>query len=105
MGQDKNIIGSVNIQEKHSIKTEKPKMYKVILHNDDYTTMDFVVEVLVEVFNKTRQEATIIMLDVHHKGKGVCGVYTYDIAITKAEKVRELAIQRDFPLLATVEEA
>ncbi len=105
MGQEKDFSGSLRIEEKHEIKTQKPKMYKVILHNDDYTTMEFVVDVLIEVFDKTRQEATIIMLDVHKKGKGICGIYTYDIAVTKAEKVRELARQRDFPLLATVEEA
>lgn len=82
----------------------EPPMYRVILHNDHYTTMDFVVEVLRAVFNKTVIEATKIMLDVHRKGRGVVGVYTFDIASTKIAQVRGLAKEREFPLLATMEE-
>lgn len=85
-------------------KVQRPKMYKVILHNDDYTTMDFVVEVLIVIFHKTPAEATKIMLDVHKKGKGVVGIYTYDIAITKANEVEQLAREKQFPLKASVEE-
>jgi len=81
-----------------------PKMYKVVLLNDDYTTMDFVVDIIIKVFNKPAVEATKIMLDVHEKGKGIVGVYTYDIAITKIVKVEELARKREFPLKAIMEE-
>jgi ATP-dependent Clp protease adaptor protein ClpS len=82
----------------------EPKMYRVILHNDDYTTMDFVVEVLVSVFHKPAAEATKIMMDVHKKGKGVCGVYTYDIASTKVSIVHQLAKRREFPLKCSLDE-
>ncbi len=83
----------------------EPKMYRVILHNDDYTTMDFVVEILISVFRKPAVEATRIMMDVHHKGKGVCGIYTYDIAATRAARVHQLAQKREFPLKCSLEEA
>ncbi len=84
---------------------DEPKMYRVILHNDNYTTMDFVVEVLIAVFHKPAAEATRIMLDVHRKGAGVCGVYTYDIASTKVSMVFQLAKSREFPLRCSMEEA
>jgi len=80
-------------------------MYQVILHNDDYTTMDFVVEVLMHVFHRTVIDATKIMLDVHQKGRGVVGTYTYDIATTKVNAVREMARRREFPLRCTIEPA
>jgi ATP-dependent Clp protease adaptor protein ClpS len=79
-------------------------MYKVVLLNDDYTSMDFVVEVLVAVFHKSVSESTKIMLDVHHKGRGIVGIYTYDIASTKAAQVERIAEERGFPLKAIVEE-
>lgn len=82
----------------------EPKMYRVILHNDHYTTMDFVVDVLVKVFHKPAVEATKIMLDVHRRGRGLCGVYTYDIAVTKADRVQTMAKLREFPLRCTIEE-
>lgn len=84
---------------------QEPKMYRVILHNDHYTTMDFVVEVLMVVFHKAAAEATKIMLDVHKKGAGVCGVYTYDIATTKVSLVHGMAKRREFPLKCSLEEA
>jgi len=84
---------------------QEPKMYRVILHNDHYTTMDFVVEVLMIVFHKAAAEATKIMLDVHKKGAGVCGVYTYDIASTKVSVVHTMAKRREFPLKCSLEEA
>jgi ATP-dependent Clp protease adaptor protein ClpS len=87
---------------KYDIK--KPKLYKVILLNDDYTTMDFVVYVIITIFHKTASEATRIMLDVHEKGKGIVGVYTYDIANTKIHQVKELAVKSEFPLEAVMEE-
>ncbi len=83
---------------------EEPRMYRVILHNDHYTTMDFVVEVLVKVFHKPAAEATQIMLDVHKKGKGVCGVYTYDIAATRVDMVHRMAKEHEFPLRCSMEE-
>ncbi|MCE5265953.1 MAG: ATP-dependent Clp protease adapter ClpS [Deltaproteobacteria bacterium] len=83
----------------------EPKMYRVILHNDDYTTMEFVVEILVKVFHKPVLDATRIMLDVHRKGKGICGVYTYDIAATRVARVHQLAKKREFPLKCSLEEA
>ncbi len=84
---------------------DEPKMYRVILHNDHYTTMDFVVSVLMKVFHKSAAEATKIMLDVHNKGKGLCGVYTYDIAVTKVAQVDKMAKENEFPLKSSYEEA
>lgn len=78
-------------------------MYRVLLHNDDYTTMDFVVELLMNVFQKTFEEATRIMLRVHRAGRGVCGVYTYEVAETKIETVHQLATERGFPLKSSME--
>lgn len=83
----------------------EPKHYRVILCNDDYTTMDFVIEILIVVFHKPAAEATRIMLDVHKKGKGLCGIYTYDIATTKIDQVHQLARKREFPLRCALEEA
>lgn len=85
-------------------KLEKPKLFKVILHNDDFTTMDFVVFVLEYVFNRSDVEALTIMLKVHQEGIGIAGVYPYEIANMKAEKTMNLAKSREFPLLCTVEE-
>ena len=85
-------------------KTREPSMYKVLLHNDDYTTMDFVVEILKFVFHKSEERATTIMLNVHEKGVGVCGVYTYDIASTKVNTVHMLARERGYPLRCSMEE-
>jgi len=88
----------------YELMLDEPSMYKVLLHNDDYSTMDFVVMVLGKVFHKTQAQAEAIMLDVHKKGKGICGVYTFEIAQTKVEQVKMLAKQNEFPLLATYEE-
>ncbi|HKV39745.1 MAG TPA: ATP-dependent Clp protease adapter ClpS [Blastocatellia bacterium] len=85
-------------------KVKKPSLYKVLLHNDDYTTMDFVVFILQTVFQRSEADATRIMLEVHNGSVGVAGVYTYEIAETKAARVEDLARQNDFPLLATLEE-
>jgi ATP-dependent Clp protease adaptor protein ClpS len=79
-------------------------MFKVFLHNDDYTSMDFVVEVLMGIFHKSHAQAEQIMLQIHEKDKAVCGVYTFEIAQTKVEQVKQLAKQNEFPLLATIEE-
>jgi ATP-dependent Clp protease adaptor protein ClpS len=85
-------------------KLEKPKLFKVLLHNDDYTTMEFVVYVLESIFHLGESEAIRIMLSVHTKGVGVAGVYTFEVAETKAMQVTTLAQASEFPLLATVEE-
>ncbi len=89
-------------KEKVNNKVKKPSMYKVFLINDDYTSMDFVVEVIVKVFHKSVPEATKIMLDVHKKGKGLVGVYTYDIATTKVAQVEIMAGEKGFPLKAEI---
>jgi ATP-dependent Clp protease adaptor protein ClpS len=83
---------------------KEPPMFKVLLLNDDYTTMEFVVEVLMGVFAKTLEAATEIMLNVHQKGIGVCGVYPLEIAETKVDTVHSLAKERGFPLRCTLEE-
>lgn len=87
------------------VENQEPKMYRVILLNDHYTTMNFVVEVLITVFHKPAADATRIMLDVHKKGKGICGVYTYDIAVTKTDRVHQLAKKHEYPLKCSLEEA
>ena len=83
---------------------DEPTQYKVLLHNDDYTTMEFVVDILMNVFHKSLEEAELIMIEIHHKGKGVCGIFTYEIAETKVYQVKEIAKSSGFPLLATMEE-
>ena len=85
-------------------KLEKPKMFKVVLHNDDFTTMDFVVFVLEYVFNRAEHEAFSIMLKVHTEGMGIAGVYPYEVASMKSEKAMNLARAREYPFLCTVEE-
>lgn len=102
MSADRTEAGTV-IREKVERKTQKPSLYKVFLLNDDYTTMDFVVEVLMNVFHKNRTEATQIMLHVHKKGMGLCGLYTREIAETKVEEVHELARRYEFPLRCIME--
>jgi len=82
----------------------EPEKYKVLLHNDDYSTMDFVVDILMKVFHKTINQAEEIMITIHKSGKAVCGIYTFEIAETKVYQVKELAKSEGFPLLATMEE-
>jgi len=84
-------------------KTRKPAMYKVLMLNDDYTPMEFVVHVLERFFQKSREEATRIMLHVHRRGVGVCGVFTYEVAETKVTQVMDLARQNQHPLQCTIE--
>lgn len=84
-------------------KIKRPRRYKVLLHNDDYTTMEFVIYVLQKHFGKTVEEATAVMMKVHYEGVGVCGVYTYEIAETKAQKVAKDAKANGHPLLCTIE--
>ena len=84
-------------------RTRKPSNYKVLMLNDDYTPMEFVVHVLERFFQKNREEATRIMLHVHRRGVGVCGVYTYEVAETKVTQVMDLARQNQHPLQCTIE--
>ncbi len=84
-------------------KIELPKKYKVLLHNDDYTTMEFVIFILKQVFHKTTIDAEDIMLAVHNQGVGVCGIYTFDIAETKLNKVTQLAKENSQPLKCSIE--
>lgn len=92
------------VTEEAPPRLKRPSLYRVILLNDDYTPMEFVVQVLQNVFGLERNTATRVMLEVHTKGKGVCGVYTYEIAETKVAQVTSLAEQHQHPLLCTMEE-
>ena len=84
-------------------KLQRPRMWRVLLHNDDYTTQDFVVWVLETIFVKPRPEAFAIMMSVHQSGLGIAGVYTHDVAETKAKMTKQLAEEHEFPLLVTME--
>jgi ATP-dependent Clp protease adaptor protein ClpS len=84
-------------------KLERPRLWKVLLHNDDYTTQDFVVWILESIFHKSRGEAFAIMISVHRSGTGVAGVYTHDVAETKLKAARQAAEEHEFPLLVTME--
>lgn len=85
------------------IEVKEPSMYRVLLHNDDYTSMEFVVAVLMHVFKKSVEESTRIMLNVHNTGIGVCGTYPYEVAETKVKTVQSLAREHGFPLKCTLE--
>ena len=93
------------LQEKPREMVVEPPLFKVLLHNDDYTTMEFVVMILESVFHKSAMEATKIMLNVHNTGIGVAGIYTRDIAETKAKLVQDLAKRYEHPLKCTIEKA
>ncbi len=95
--------GSTGVLTRTRRRTKKPRLYKVILLNDDYTPMEFVIAVLEKFFRKSREDATRIMLHVHQKGVGVCGVYTYEIAETKVTQVMAFAEQHEHPLQCTME--
>ena len=86
-------------------RVQEPPLYQVLLHNDDYTTMEFVIEILMVVFNRSMEDATRIMMNVHKNGVGICGVYPYEIAETKVEIVEVLARSSDFPLKCSMEKA
>ena len=92
-------------KEKIVEKLKDPGEFKVVLLNDDYTTMDFVVEILMTIFHKNFDDANIIMIDVHEKGKGIVGLYPWDIAVTKTEQVHAAARENQFPLRCIVEPA
>ncbi len=82
---------------------KEPELYKVVMLNDNYTTMEFVVEILIDIFGKTEAEARKIMLAVHKQGRGVAGTYVYDIALSKVEQVERKAKSKGFPLKCVVE--
>ena len=87
-----------------AIEIKEPRMYKVLFLNDDYSSMEFVIKVLMQIFHHSFEKATEIMLSVHEQGKGLCGVYTYEIAETKVAHVRKMAKEEKFPLRAIMEE-
>ena len=97
--------GGVATEQQTQKKLARPKLYKVILHNDDFTTLEFVVALLMHVFHHSESDAQAIMLHIHQHGMGIAGVYTYEIAETKVAQVMELAEKAEFPLLCTLEPA
>ena len=102
MGKAGNID---HVEERVESELMSPSMYKVILNNDDYTPMDFVIEVLQVFFKKNEEQATDIMLAIHHQGKGICGFFPFGIAETKVVEVNQFARQNQHPLLCSLEEA
>lgn len=97
--------GDLGVVTERRQKLARPPLYKVLLHNDDYTTMEFVVMVLQSVFGRPDNEAVEVMLHIHKKGMGVAGVYTYEIGETKVAQTQALAEEHDYPLKCTLEEA
>ena len=98
-------VGEGTVAEKQASRTKPPPMYQVVLLNDDFTPMEFVVGVLQKFFGKGREQATQIMLKVHHEGRGVCGVYPRDLAASKVEQVSSYSRQHQHPLQCVMEEA
>ena len=94
---------SILTESREEQKLERPRMWRVLLHNDDYTTQDFVVWILETIFHKPRCEAFAIMMSVHQSGTGLAGIFTYDIAATKVRTAKQLAEEHEFPLLVTME--
>ena len=91
------------LKEREEIKAKKPRKYNVLLHNDDYTPMEFVVNLLTGLFRHKTESAVLIMLHIHNKGVGIAGTYTHEIAETKMYQAIESAKQADWPLMATIE--
>jgi len=91
------------VATEEKVETRPPSLYQVVLINDDYTPMDFVVWILQNIFHKPEQEATLLMLDVHRKGRGICGVFPYDVAQTKVVQVRTIAKKYEHPLECVME--
>lgn len=102
MSNTKPDAGDLALSETRE-ETKEPSLYKVLLHNDNYTTMEFVVQVLMTVFHKSPEESTRIMLKVHREGVGLCGLYAYEIAETKVDTVHALARENSFPLKCSME--
>jgi ATP-dependent Clp protease adaptor protein ClpS len=105
MADDPKEFNDSELLEEIKDELKEPDMWKVVLLNDDYTPRDFVVEILVSIFHKQPIEATKIMLDVHKKGKGMVGIYTFDIGRTKVAQVTQVAREREFPLKSIMEKA
>lgn len=103
MSQKADTRESIQTESRTEQRLERPRLWRVLLHNDDYTTQDFVVWVLETVFHKPRGEAFTIMMSVHQSGLGLAGIYTHDVADTKVKATRQLAEQHEFPLLVTME--
>lgn len=103
MADDENQSGDPGVAIADKTKLEQPKMYKVLMHNDDYTTMEFVIHVLMKFFSKNYDEAHAVMLKVHHDGLGICGIYTYEVAESKSEKVNKYSRGKGHPLKSTIE--
>ncbi len=102
---DQAPAGGTRAAEESRSKTETPPLYRVLMHNDDFTSMDFVVEVLETIFHKSSTDANRIMLNIHFKGLGVCGIFPYEIAETKIDRVHALARDEGFPLRCSMEQA
>lgn len=100
---DRNTKDDSGIAIADKTKIEQPKMYKVLLHNDDYTTMEFVIHVLQKFFQKNYDEAHAVMLKVHHDGAGICGIYTHEVAESKSSKVNKYSRNKGHPLKSTIE--
>jgi len=98
------VANELEIELDSDLEVSEPKKYKVFLLNDDYSTMDFVIDILTKVFRKSMEQATQIMLNIHNNGKEVCGVYTHEIALTKVTQVKTQAREKGFPLKAIMEE-
>ena len=94
---------SILTESREDQKLERPRLWRVLLHNDDYTTQDFVVWILETIFHKPRDEAFAIMMSVHQSGMGLAGIFTYDVAVTKVRTAKQLAEEHEFPLLVTME--
>lgn len=103
MGAHSSARESTLFESRSDQQLQRPRLWRVLLHNDDYTTQDFVVWVLETVFHKPRGEAFAVMMSVHRSGVGVAGVYTHDVADTKVRKTKQLAEEHEFPLLVTME--
>ena len=95
---------NTDLETKERVKVKYPKRYKVLLLNDDYTSMEFVIDVLITIFHKSYEQAYEIMLEIHEKTKGTCGIYTHEIAETKVMQVHKKARDNGFPLRATMED-
>jgi ATP-dependent Clp protease adaptor protein ClpS len=98
------VSNEIEIELNDDLDLQEPKKYKVFLLNDDFSTMDFVIDVLVKVFRKSIDEASVIMLNIHNNGRELCGVYSHEIALTKVAQVKAMAREQGFPLKAVMEE-
>lgn len=103
MSDDQHQQGDPGVATVDKVKVEPPKKYKVLLHNDDYTTMEFVIHVLMKFFKKNYDEAHAVMLKVHHDGLGICGIYTFEVAESKSSKVNRYAKGKGHPLKSSIE--